>query len=575
MSPCVLCKYRLYANIAEGSYGATSRPKGVIKKPYKRSQRDGNGTISVSMTNARRERNPEAMNGGALSLLPALDEVRKHASARLDPQRRTVMGQFLTPSSIANFMAGMFHCRKSTVRILDPGAGTGSLCASLVLTLCQRPPRPATITVTAYEIDPILIGYLRQTLDRCRFVCEEVGISFQARLVDHDFIEAGATGLAGDLFGAGEQERFDCAILNPPYRKIRTDSRERSLLRSIGLETTNLYTGFVAVAARLLVPGGEIVAITPRSFCNGPYFEPFRRYFLRDMRFRRVHVFDARDKAFGDDKVLQENVIFHAIRASEANPAVTVSASAAPGAEVRMRTVKPSELIDPHDRHRVIHVVPEKDGESTRDQISSLGATLADLGLTVSTGRVVAFRVRDLLRARPGKNTVPLIYPCHFKQSYVEWPNGKTRKPNALALGPRAEDLVVSQGYFVLTKRFSSKEERRRIVAAVYDPARVAAHKVAFENHLNYFHERGSGMPPTLAKGLTAYLNSSLVDAYFRQFSGHTQVNASDLRSLPYPGRSALIALGQRIGTSFPGQEELDCLIDEVLFDGEETCEQA
>jgi len=499
----------------------------------------------------------------------AVDDGRKRVSARLDPGRRTQMGQFLTPSPIATFMAGMFDCRKSEVRILDPGAGAGTLCAALVLTLCQRAMRPATVAVTAYEIDPLLVGYLRQTLDRCRIACEEVGISFQGRLIDRDFLEAGAHGLAGDLFATGEQERFDCAILNPPYRKIRTESRERALLRSIGLETTNLYAGFVAVAARLLGPDGEMVAITPRSFCNGPYFEAFRRYLLRDMRFRRVHVFDARDTAFADDKVLQENVVFHAVKNRTGSPTVIVSASAAPdAADLRMRTIKHDELIYPSDPHAVIHIVPEEDGQATRDQISRLGGTITDLGLTVSTGRVVDFRARDLLRAQPGKDTVPLISPCHFKEGFVEWPNSKTRKPNALARGPRAGDLVVPEGHYVLTKRFSSKEERRRIVAAIYDPGRMNATEVAFENHVNYFHMGGRGLPAALAKGLAAYLNSSLVDTYFRQFSGHTQVNASDLRCLPYPRRSALVALGRRIGKHFPAQEALDRLVDEVLFCG-------
>lgn len=522
----------------------------------------------MTETNARKQLNPEATTADVERLLPALDDARKDASTRLDPRRRAQMGQFLTPSPIATFMAGMFDCGKPTVRILDPGAGAGSLCAALVLTLCERPRPPASIIVAAYEIDPILLGYLRQTLDGCRLACAAAGISFEARLADQDFLEAGGSGLAGDLFGTGEKERFDCAILNPPYRKIRTESRERSILRSLGLETTNLYTGFVAVAARLLVPDGELVAITPRSFCNGPYFERFRQYILREMRFRRIHVFDARDKAFGDDKVLQENVIFHAVRSAEANPEVVVSASAEPGANLRTRTIKHDELIYPGDRHAVIHVVPEKEGELTRDRIGSLRGTLTSLGLTVSTGRVVDFRARDLLRAQPEENAVPLIYPCHFKQGYVEWPNDRTRKPNALALGPRARELVVPEGYYVLTKRFSSKEERRRIVAAVYDPTRIAADQVAFENHLNYFHKRGSGLPPAFAKGLAGYLNSSLVDAYFRQFSGHTQVNASDLRSLPYPERNGLIALGRRIGSAFPSQEALDPLVDEVLFNG-------
>lgn len=512
-------------------------------------------------------REHELREVGAGGLLSVVDAYRKEASERLDPGHRAQMGQFLTPTPIATFMAAMFGCSKSEVRIVDPGAGVGALGAALVVALCQLPRRPVKIALTAYEIDPLLAGYLRETLDLCRVGCEESGVVFQARLVDNDFLEAGTKALAGDLFAKGEQERFDFAILNPPYRKIRTESRERSLLRSVGLETTNLYTGFVAVAARLLVPGGEMVAITPRSFCNGPYFEPFRRYFLRDMRFRRVHVFDARDTAFADDKVLQENVVFHAVKNTEDGAAVVVSASAEPGgADLRMRRIKHDELIRPSDRHAVMHVVADKDGESTRDQISRLEGAIANLGFTVSTGRVVDFRARDLLRSQPGKNTVPLIHPCHFKQGFVEWPNGNTRKPNALALGPRAHELVVPEGHYVLTRRFSAKEERRRIVAAVYDPMRVNAPQVAFENHLNYFHARGAGLPATLAKGLAAYLNSSLVDAYFRQFSGHTQVNASDLRSLPYPTRSALVDLGRRIGKCFPGQEELDRLVDEILF---------
>ena len=502
-------------------------------------------------------------------LLEIMDDARREATARLDERYRNQLGQFLTPSAIAAFMAGMFECRKSVIRILDPGAGIGTLCGALALELCGRARHPSAISLTAYEIDSLLAGYLRTTLEQCRVACQEAGISFEYRLENRDFLEAGALGLGGDLFSSGEQERFDCAILNPPYRKIGSDSRERLLLRSLGLETSNLYTGFVAVAARLLTPDGEMVAITPRSFCNGPYFEPFRRDFLRDMRFRRVHLFDARDKAFGDDKVLQENLIYHAVKNREADPEVIVSGSSAPGAgDLRIRKIGHDELIDPSDPHAVIHIVPESDGELTRARIGSLSGTLVDLGLTVSTGRVVDFRARHLLRAQPGKNTAPLIYPCHLKQGYVEWPNGKTRKPNALALESGSEELVIPEGHYVLTKRFTAKEERRRIVAAIYDPARIGAPHVAFENHLNYFHDRGSGMPSMLARGLAAYLNSSLVDNYFRQFSGHTQVNASDLRSLPYPARQDLVALGRRIGTNFPVQEEIDRLIDEVIFHG-------
>ena len=72
-------------------------------------------------------------------------------------------------------------------------------------------------------------------------------------------------------------------------------------------------------------------------------------------------------------------------------------------------------------------------------------------------------------------------------------------------------------------------------------------------------------MPQQLAKGLAAFLNSNLVDQYFRQFSGHTQVNATDLRSLKYPNEARLMSLGERIGEIFPSQDELDQMVMEEL----------
>lgn len=97
-----------------------------------------------------------------------------------------------------------------------------------------------------------------------------------------------------------------------------------------------------------------------------------------------------------------------------------------------------------------------------------------------------------------------------------------------------------------MVRRFSSKEEKRRIVAGVVDPdAFNNPPALGFENHLNLFHENKRGLPQALARGLAAFLNSTAVDEYFRCFSGHTQVNATDLRRIKYPSRNALIELGK------------------------------
>jgi adenine-specific DNA-methyltransferase len=135
-----------------------------------------------------------------------------------------------------------------------------------------------------------------------------------------------------------------------------------------------------------------------------------------------------------------------------------------------------------------------------------------------------------------------------------------------MAVLPGAEELLVPKGTYVLVKRFTAKEEDRRVVAAVYDPNWIHAEQVGFENHTNYYHRRGAGMPMQLAKGLTAFLNSTMVDMFFRQFNGHTQVNATDLRNLKYPTTEQLEAMGTQIGEEFPNQDALNALVQKEVF---------
>jgi adenine-specific DNA-methyltransferase len=198
--------------------------------------------------------------------------------------------------------------------------------------------------------------------------------------------------------------------------------------------------------------------------------------------------------------------------------------------------------------------------------MSQFTASLADLGLSLSTGRVVEFRASAFLRSEPGLPTAPLIYPCHFNGGFVDWPKLNSRKPNAIVSDERTRELLLPAGAYVLVKRFTAKEERRRVVACIYDPGRVPARLVGFENHLNYFHAEGHGLQMRLAKGLAGFLNSTVVDSFFRQFSGHTQVNATDLRALKYPARAELERLGHRLEDPGMPQAELDALVEEELF---------
>lgn len=458
-------------------------------------------------------------------LLESIDQTRLEVSPTLDPKRRSKLGQFMTPGRIASFMAGMFDMPPE-VRLLDAGAGMGALTAAFVAEALASDAKPKSIHVTCYEVDDQLASILDGTLAACADQCASAGVSFTSRVVRDDYILQSAEPLLR------EQRTYNCAILNPPYGKINQTSEWRLGLRSLGIETVNLYTAFVAVALQQMEDGGEIVAITPRSFCNGSYYEPFRRLLLGGSAISNLHVFESRRSSFKDDDVLQENMIFR-VRKGCAQGDVSLSTDL-----TDPRAVPFSDIVRPSDRHAFIRLPVS--GNDLADSVQALPCVLADLGIKVSTGRVVDFRTRENLRKDEGNDTVPLIYPQHFHDGGIRWPIPDFRKHNALADNDDTVKLITPAGIYVLTKRFTAKEEKRRLVASIYDGGRSG-----FENHLNYFHENGEGLPFDLAKGLAAFLNSEAVDQYFRIFSGHTQVNATDLRNLHYPSRDQLEALGR------------------------------
>jgi adenine-specific DNA-methyltransferase len=499
-----------------------------------------------------------------VDLTNRVDAARVEASAALNRRTREDLGQFLTPADIARLMAKMISHTPRVVRILEPGAGVGSLVAACVEELCARDDAPARIEVTAYELDPMLLAHLRDTMQACETHCRAAGIAFHANVVEGDFLELVCGAILREVSGASMPSAYDVVITNPPYRKINSGSRHRKLTRAAGLETTNLYTAFAGVALQLLVPGGEIIAITPRSFANGRYFRPFRELLLGQTSIRQVHVFGSRRYAFREDAVLQENIIWRAIRGASSDQVLITSSKEHPGASSR-REIPADQLVWPEDPEKFIHIAPDSGAQAITDLMQSLPSTLAKLGLTVSTGRVVDFRADGQLRQYSSPGTVPLLYPIHVHHGYARWPlDGK--KPNALHVDAHTCGLIVPEGVYVLVKRFSPKEGRRRIIAAMYDPAKLPSpNGIAFENHLNYIHQNGAGLDREIAAGLVMYLNTTFADQAFRQFSGHTQVNAGDLRRMAFPCAEDLRALGASLGDTLPEQEQIDAALTRIL----------
>ncbi|MCY3718568.1 MAG: BsuBI/PstI family type II restriction endonuclease [Anaerolineaceae bacterium] len=514
----------------------------------------------------------------ASNLSQLLDIERLELSNRLseNPKKRAALGQYFTPENVACFMAGMLRGERlpDTLHVLDAGGGSGILTGAVVAEFCSRPEydRPKRLSATVWEIDERFASIISRTFSLCREVCRKAGIEFAGELCQGNFVLEGSDLIDGNsLFARERNPCFDIAILNPPYRKLASGSKERSRLRSVGIETSNLYAAFVWLSLKLLKDCGQLVAITPRSFMNGSYFRPFRQALYRDLAFQHVHVYETRNTAFASDDVLQETVIFHGIRSGQRTEVkITTSASPADSGNAE-RIVDPDELIRPNDKEYIFHLVSDETDARVAQVLNGLDYRLEDLGVHVSTGRVVSFRARDRLRAHARADDVPLIYPQHFADGFVSWPAKPGNKPNAIARKDANDDLYLPNGWYVLVKRFSAREDKRRVMAAVFDPSLVDSEFVTFDNKLNVLHRQNAGLSMGLAKGLAAFLNSTAVDMYFRQFSGHTQVNAADLRSMCFPGLDELEYLGRFVQEKFPPEGKLNHLVEEAVPSMEEA----
>lgn len=469
-----------------------------------------------------------------------IDNIRLKVNEHLDPYKKSQYGQFMTPSVIADFMSNLFDSNASNIKLLDCGAGIGSLAISAIKKFKN------ISLVDLWEIDPVMQEQLEINM-----LLTNVKFSIHTK----DFIFDAVDNI---LLGIGE--RYTHAIINPPYKKIGSSSRHRKELRKIGIETINLYSAFLALAILLMEKGGQIVAIIPRSFCNGPYYKSFRKTLLKECSIEHIHIFESRNKVFKDDDILQESIIIKIRKDKQQKNVIISQSNNYTFCDYNEKQVQFSDIVKSNDVELFIHIpINEQKIDKNIFQIS-----LSELGLNVSTGPVVDFRIKSHLEQQPVDGTVPLLYPHHFVNGQFQYPQ-EHKKPNAIRFSPESQKwLMPNDGYYVVVKRFSTKEERKRVVAYIVNPNEIEKPWIGFENHWNVFHIKKHGFDKETAMGLACFLNSTILDNYFRTFSGHTQVNATDLKNIYYPAMEKLRKLGRFYQTQM-NQEQIDTLLAGVI----------
>ena len=478
---------------------------------------------------------------------------------RMPKARRKKYGQFFTGKETAAFMAEMLDLNavrsaSGSVSILDPGAGSGILSAALIDRL-QTKPSISAITLVCYENDKSILELLRENLE---WVSSHCAKRVEYKIIADNYILSQAEEYNHSLLAAPQTEAFDFVIGNPPYMKLPKDAPEAAAMQDVCHGAPNLYFLFAAMSAFNLKEGGEMAYIIPRSWTSGAYFKTFRKKFFAECSLEQVHLFASRDKVFNSESVLQETIIIKAKKTHSAPQCVEITATQDSADFSKKTAFRAPYNSVVRGEERYVYLAENAEDLEVLKKLGRLPETLPGIGLKMKTGLIVDFRHLDALRAHAEKGAVPLFYAQHIKKGNVVFPIGKVKE----FIATSQESLLQKNSNYLFVKRFTAKEERRRLQCGVYLARKHAGYaKISTQNKLNFICGRRD-LPEQTVYGLYVLFNSTPYDRYYRILNGSTQVNATEINSMPVPPMDAINAMGAAL---LKGSDMSEAACDNIL----------
>ncbi|MBE0513918.1 Eco57I restriction-modification methylase domain-containing protein [Sulfurimonas sp.] len=510
------------------------------------------------------EKNVEILNLTCMILNKIFD--KRLNPALINKEKSKKLGQYFTSITIAEYMTKMILPPENKkiwnqIRILDAGAGEGILGVAAVLHCISMGYK--NIHLTAYEIDEELVQYLQTQIEKLYEFEELNDIILEFEIHCKDFV-----------LNRPDQDKtilpFDICIINPPYFKYSVkDSLYSKATSDLYKGDPNIYASIMAICLSSLTEHGQLVAIIPRSFTNGLYFKGFRQYLSAVSSLDRIHIFQSRDKVFKDSNVLQENIICKLTKGKQKQKiSITSSYSNKDISNENGKSYDNAFIFDTSYDLMIIHIPETESDAYIMQQANQLKNTFSNSGYYISTGPIVEHRTREYIV--DGKsiidNTVPLLRPHNVQLMTASW-SGKHKKDVTFRVVDGSSKHLLTNNVYVLLKRFSSKDEKKRLTAGVYKPNN-GSELVGFGNKLNYIGVQNSLMNFEEALGVAAVFNSTFMDSYFRCLSGNTQVNATEIRVMKFPSRDIVKSIGKKLVDIEVTQETLDRIVLKYLFKG-------
>lgn len=471
---------------------------------------------------------------------------------RMPKEQRKKYGQFFTSKETALFMAELFSIPQDhkKLTVLDPGAGSGILSAALL----ERIEEDASVEaaeLVCYENDPNIVELLHTNLE---WISTHTSKQFAYKIISDNYILS-QTQDYNCMFGANSAaDKYDMIIGNPPYLKIGREAPEARAMPDVCHGAPNLYFLFAAMSMFNLKDDGEMVYIIPRSWTSGAYFTQFRKHFFKKGVLEHIHLFASRDKVFDNESVLQETIIIKAKKTTRTPASITITTTRN-NADFSEKTVfeAPYSAVV-HGKDSYVYLVTNDRELEALTKLKNLTNTLPDIGLKMKTGLTIDFRNREALRNAAGADTVPLFYSQHIQDGKVVFPAGMEHE--YLASGKTS--LLQQNTNYLFVKRFTAKEERRRLQCGVYLARKHPEYKkISTQNKLNFICGTGE-LSECTVYGLYVLFNSSLYDCFYRILNGSTQVNSTEINTIPVPAMDTIETMGKEL-LKFKDMSEAAC----------------
>lgn len=468
--------------------------------------------------------------------------------------KRKTIGQFFTPAPIADFMANLSKYRNNTVWVLDPGAGSGVLSASIVDALISKAVKHIHLDV--YENNSDILPLLKDNLSYIQSTARKSAIEVSYTVFETNFIEAYQLVWTGLM----PNEKYDIVIANPPYKKIGKNDMESNIMKDIVHGQPNLYFLFMAMSAKLLRQDGECIFIVPRSFSSGLYFTAFRNYFLNSIKITNIHLFTSREAVGGvKDNVLQETIILRAKKSDSCPKTIEITESCDENCYTSNHFNVGYDKCVKRDDNAFLFLPTSEEDAQILDFINQWPSSLPELGFKMKTGIVVDFRETEWMRDDANEDVIPLLWAYNFSEYRVRFPVTIAGKPQYLCNDVETDRLKMKKGNYLLLKRFTSKEESKRLQCALlFEEDFLSYDAISTENHLNFITRTNGIMTKEELYGLFVVLNSDYLDRYFRILNGSTQVNANEINSMPFPALHDIVQIGRK-AMCYQSLSEIEC----------------